>query len=620
MNWLLNDSELLYREEGGLLRTLSAAAVWNCFQGNTDEKYSGIDKLNLRTSTSYCSPILCLEQSQHGSFGILKLYAQSPFNDLFPLNDGHSSDHFVHGQNWYPLYPGSIEEVHTKLQTHDLSIGKPLTVMQYLVCMRDLYAMEWFRSNWKIAANDLMVTQSTSEHRSSVQFLAKLAEYQVKGSNWLTFMRDSGVGTVLGDSMGLGKTVQIIKTICDLIESEPSSQTLVVCPTALVENWAREIERFTRGLRYAIHVGPNRSRDYRTFACSLLLTSYDVARIDKEILSLINWDLVILDEAQFIKNPNSRRTRAIKRIPRKMSIAVTGTPFENHVTDIWSIFDFCIPGFLGSKASFSALFTDNKYSADRLGRIIAPLLLRRTLQDVPNDLPPLLTVPTPISLSLQEAEEYERRKQSYIKRNGALGAIGHLITDLSLPPARIDSISKQKYEYFATVMDEVIASSEKIIVFVERKVAIAELARMYARIPVFTLSGETPIRSRQQAVDHFSNINGPSMMICNPTVGGTGLNITAANHVFHFSMQWNPAKFDQADARAHRRGQQKTVIAHYPYYASTIEEYMWEKTVKKRDLASDIVVGNQAQATKRDIEIALSYNPVLHQRSCQAYG
>lgn len=612
MRWHLSDSELLCCDDSASLTRLSADVIWGHCSGNPILGLPALSTIGIRCSPKYLDPVVELVETSDGPFGMLVLTVSTRPNSSTRLGNSHESDHVVINGVWSPLYSSTINEITTCLATLHLELGRPLSAREYLVCVRDLINRYWFVQKCEYSAFDWSAQHQVPIRETPDYFVAQLTDYQSSSCEWLSMMRRNNIGVILGDAMGLGKTIQVIKTICDLLAENQDAKTLVVCPSALVENWTREIEKFTRGLKYMIHVGSQRSRNYRDYTSSIMLTTYDVVRMDIGVLSLIQWDLVVLDEAQFIKNPGSQRTRAIKKLPRNSSIAVTGTPFENHVTDIWSLFDFCIPEFLGTESQFRSTYFDNEESAKKLGKLIAPLLLRRTLKDIPNDLPPIITLPMPIALNEQEAVEYERRKEEYMQAGSALGAIGNLISDLAAPETSRRHLSKLKYEYFDSVMDEVIESGEKIIVFAERKATIAELERLYRhRIPCLTLNGETPMAIRQQEIDRFSAITDAAMLVCNPTVGGAGLNITAANHIFHFSMQWNPAKFDQADARAHRRGQQKTVISHYPFYASTIEEYMWEKVAIKRELASEIVVGNKAESTANELYVALSYNPMI---------
>ena len=423
-------------------------------------------------------------------------------------------------------------------------------------------------------------------------------------------MRRREVGAILGDGMGLGKTIQIIKVVCDLLAENPNARALIICPSALIENWRREFEKFSTGIIPTTHIGPNRTGDYRRIEGQVVLTTYDVARIDSTVLSQISWDLLALDEAQAIKNPDSKRTKAVKSIGKRFGVAVTGTPFENHTTDIWSLVDFCLPGLLGTKDAFLNQYPDEESAAGRLGKLIAPIMLRRTLDDIPNDLPDLITIPIPMSLPREAAIEYERRKAAYAEK-GALGAFGSLRNDLSIPPDDQNSICDLKYQYLANVLEEVVGRGEKIIVFVDRNAAIDGIeSRMGKACPTFKLTGRTDTADRQKVIDDFSAIEGSSMLLCNPTVGGAGLNITAANHIFHFTPSWNPALIDQANARAHRRGQQKRVIVHFPYYTGTVEEYMWNKVESKRDLSEAAVIGNKGAGGDDELSLALSYSPL----------
>ena len=614
MQYVLTGTEVLLQNDDGLLTRLSPTQIWQQESTQTMPGNCTLASLGLSLNESLLNPYAILRESNKSPFGEIVICVKDFRGIEHELSEGHESDHVALDNQWFPLFENAIADIASALSDNSIEPYGGLDATSYLTCIREQEYFDWLKIRWKYNAKEwVMQDHKSYEPPAPAHFVANLFDYQEKGSNWLSMMAEHGAGMILGDGMGLGKTIQIIKAICDLLEKKPSARSLIICPTALVENWRREFAKFTLGIDVECHVGSDRTRNYRHILSPVVITTYDIARIDRSVLNQIPWDYVILDEAQFIKNPDSKRANAIKKINRRVGIAVTGTPFENHMTDIWSLMDFCLPGFLGSKAMFVARYQDEEDSAYELGEIIAPLLLRRRLSDIPNDLPELIKMPMPIALRKEEAEEYEARRRKYIENGFSLGAINHLIGDLSYLPGMQDGISELKYEYLNTVLEEVFSNSEKIIVFAERLLSIDNLEKRYgAFVPVFTLTGQTATSDRQTVIDEFSRVQGAAMLISNPTVGGAGLNITAANHVFHFSPQWNPAKFDQADARAHRHGQNKTVIAHYPFYAGTIEEYMWNKVATKRDLASMVTVGNKGDSDANDIIAALSLSPVIH--------
>lgn len=612
MKYIRHGTEILLRNDNGSLTTLSPMEIWRNEEASDTDTDCTLASLGISLNETILESHAVLRESGESPFGEIVVTVKDLSGSEHVLPMAHRSDHVILDDQWYPLFEGSLAEIRDVLSKLSIPLYEGLDVASYLTCIRKPEALDRLQIRWKYDAKEWADRDyEAHEQLSPAHFVATLFDYQEKGSNWLSMMASYGTGMILGDGMGLGKTIQIIKAVCDLLERKPSARVLIICPTALIENWRREFAKFTLGVDVITHVGPNRTGDYRRIDSTVALTTYDTARIDRSILNQISWDLMVLDEAQFIKNPNSKRSNAIKSINRKVGIAVTGTPFENHMTDIWSLMDFCLPGYLGSKAAFDACYQDEEDSAYALGELIAPLLLRRKLSDIPNNLPDLIKLPMPIALASSEAEDYEARKNEYTDNGATLGAINRLINDLSYLPGSQRGISNLKYEYLDTVLEEVLANGEKIIVFAERLLSIDNLVNRYKDFtPIFTLTGQTSLSERQLVIDDFSDIQGAAMLISNPTVGGAGLNITAANHIFHFSPQWNPAKIDQADARAHRHGQKKTVITHYPYYAGTVEEYMWEKVSKKRDLASAVTVGNKGDSNANDIVAALNMSPM----------
>ena len=607
-------TELLLYDDG-LELSLTANEIYryeqDCRHGNSDAP--SLSEIGLRFSSSFATLQVKVEPSETSSFGVACLYARSALGDSCQIHAGHRSDYVVIGKRVTPVNSDELNEIKSVLSDLGVDAWSDLSLSNYLDLLRIEQEWPWLTVEYEVNAKDISFSSCslTEEVEEPSSFKLDLFDYQKVGSGWLSAMVKEGIGVILGDGMGLGKTAQAIKTICDKLEADPGARILIICPSALVENWRREIDKFTTGLDVMCHYGPDRTRYFGDLSSSIVITTYDVAKNDRIILSQHLWDIVILDEAQFIKNPKSQRAAEIKKIKRRVGIAITGTPFENHMTDIWSLIDFCNPDYLGSENAFKSKFKDEAGSARNLGKLIAPLLLRRTLDDIPNDLPELITIPVPISLPVDEAREYDERKSQYKSEGVSLATINKLIGDLSIPKEGMGGISSLKYEYLNTVANEVFECGEKMIVFAGRNECIDFLFNQYSqRVPTYRLTGETKQEDRLPTIDLFSGVVGPALLICNPRVGGAGLNITAANHVFHFTSQWNPAVIDQADARAHRRGQRKTVISYYPYYASTVEEYMWNKVMVKRDLADDVVVGNLGDATPNEVLEALRLSPL----------
>lgn len=608
MRYIRKHFEVLV-EESGLLRTMTPSEVWSSEHDSNRAAQATLSYLGIEIDSEFRTVSAFLRSCIESPFGEICLGVETPEGRVW-LSPDHASDHICTDKHWYPLYDGSIKEIRDGLRLLNLPIGEPLTASQYFASrnqgeLRNIVCIEH-----KLNANDWVTNSCEQSDSPSSFFRAELFDYQRIGSDWLNAMRQRGVGAILGDGMGLGKTIQIIKVVCDMLSERSDARALIVCPLALVENWCREFAKFSTGINPFVHSGPNRTGDYRKITGPVVITTYDVARVDSTVLDQIEWDLLALDEAQAIKNSDSKRAKAIKAIGKRFGVAVTGTPFENHMTDIWSIIDFCLPGLLGSKAAFLSQFPDEECAAKQLGELISPVMLRRTLDDIPNDLPDMITAPLPMRLPYEAAIEYERRKTVYSNK-GALGAFGSLRNDLSVLPGKQGGISKLKYEYLESVLEEIVESAEKIIVFADRNLAIENIRDLVKGIcPVYELTGSIPSNSRQGIVDDFSSVDGACVLVCNPTVGGAGLNITAANHIFHFTPSWNPALIDQANARAHRRGQTKRVVVHFPYYAGTVEEYMWNKVESKRILSEAAVIGNKGSDKTDELSLALSYSPL----------
>ncbi len=453
---------------------------------------------------------------------------------------------------------------------------------------------------------------------------AKLFEYQSVGFNWLSFMKRNNCGCILADEMGLGKTLQIIALMGDEFEKNNQVHFLVVAPMSLLENWRREISRFYPRLSTIIHHGAKRTGlYYELLKYNVVITAYTSIQRDLSMLNMIKWDSVILDEAQNIKTPQAERTKTVKMLNRKTGIAVTGTPFENHMTDIWSIVDFIFPGYLGGLNVFNNTFTDDYGSAEKLEKIITPIMIRRLVKDVAEDLPERVDIPQPIEMTRREASLYEDERKTNSENSLSTLSLDKIqklrmfcthpiVYDKNLNNVDPLAIS-QKYTRLCEILEEIVSNKEKVIIFTSFNKMIDLMVkdlRYRFNIPTLYLNGDIEALERQKIIDNFSDIEDSAIIICNPRVAGAGLNITAANHVIHYNLEWNPAVEDQASARAYRRGQTKTVFVHRLYYANTVEEIMNDRIQNKRMLSETAVVGNNGtEQDKKDLIRALSISP-----------
>lgn len=453
---------------------------------------------------------------------------------------------------------------------------------------------------------------------------AILYPYQKAGYLWLKFVSDEDCGCILGDEMGLGKTLQTITLFLDR-KQRGQGPALVVCPVTLLENWRRELFRFAPSLKCLVHHGPRRTGYFSTFLqFDVVVMAYTTVVTDNAIVCSVKWDVVVADEAQNIKNPSASRTRAIKRIPRRSTIAVSGTPFENHISDIWSIVDFALPSFLGPLPHFLKDFPDSPEGAEKIEPLLSSIMIRRRVKDVADDLPKKVEMSVPLTMSPNEAELYEEERKRTIESidssNPQFAELMRLRMYCTHPllSNRATNVDPAKcctkYERLCEILDEIKCLNEKVILFtsfIDMSALLASDIPTRLGIPVSVINGQTPSEERQPIIDAFSSMQDSALLVLNPRAAATGLNITAANHVIHYNLEWNPALEDQASARAYRRGQTKTVFVHRLYYQGTVEEFVNDKIQSKRDMTDVAVKGNIGDRQSRDDYLkALCYSPI----------
>jgi SNF2 family DNA or RNA helicase len=474
-------------------------------------------------------------------------------------------------------------------------------------------------------------------------FQGELRPYQERGLAWLSFLGDLGLGAILADDMGLGKTAQ---TLALLAKEAISRPTLVVCPMSLVGNWQREAERFTPDLKLHVHHGADRlSGEELTAALNeadLVITTYGLAARDQEALGEVKWARVVCDEAQNIKNAATRQARAVRTLPAQSRIALTGTPVENRLSDLWSIMEFVRPGLLGSAERFRTRFAvpiernGDEEAADRLKRITGPFVLRRLKTDktIISDLPDKLEMKVWCNLTPEQASLYQATVSDMMAKIEAAEAAGegmerrglvlatmaklkqvcnhpaHLLGDGS----RLDGRSG-KLARLEEICDEVITDGDKALCFTQY----AEFGRMLqpylaSRLgcPVLYLHGGTSKRQRDAMVAEFQDAGEPALFLLSLKAGGTGLNLTAANHVIHIDRWWNPAVEDQATDRAFRIGQRKDVQVRKFVCVGTLEERIDAMIEEKKALAERIVGTGEGWLTElstADLRQVVSLSP-----------
>ncbi|GGS71378.1 DEAD/DEAH box helicase [Nonomuraea spiralis] len=440
---------------------------------------------------------------------------------------------------------------------------------------------------------------------------AVLRPYQERGLAWLSFLSELGLGGVLADDMGLGKT---ITTLALLVHERAATPTLLVCPMSLVGNWQREAARFAPGLRVHVHHGAG--RDPARFAdADLVITTYGTAHRDLAALREHEWRRVVCDEAQAIKNSGTLQARAVRSIPTDTRLALTGTPVENHLAELWSIMEFANPGLLGPRSRFRTRFQEpieahqDEQAAEALKRATGPFILRRVKTDksVISDLPEKMEVKEWVPLTPEQATLYQAVVDDMlariddsegIERRGlVLSAMArlkqvcnhpaHLLKDGSRLAGRSGKLARLEQ-----LAEEILAEGEKALLFTQYAefgtMLQPYLAQRLGR-PVLWLHGGLPKKTRDRLVDRFQQDPEPMLFLLSLKAAGVGLNLTAASHVIHVDRWWNPAVEDQATDRAFRIGQRRNVQVRKLICAGTLEERVDEMIERKKALAERVV-------------------------------
>ena len=465
-------------------------------------------------------------------------------------------------------------------------------------------------------------------------FHGTLRPYQERGLSWLAFLRRWGLGACLADDMGLGKTIEALALVERERERGAKSPVLLVCPTSVVSNWRKEAQRFTPELIVSIHHGVERLKG-RAFKkaikeVSMVITSYSILQRDRELLTDVNWSGVILDEAQNIKNPSTKQSRAARALSADYRIVLTGTPVENNIGDLWSLMEFLNPGLLGTPSEFKHSFfipiqaCHDKSAAQRLRRITRPFILRRlkTDKDVISDLPEKQEMKVYCSLTKEQASLYkavvDETSQALVATAKAAGTgaaanrRGVILSSLSRlkqvcnHPAHFLGDNSQiphrsgKVERLREMLEVILQVGDAALVFTQFKV-MGDLLQSYLQDTfgqeVLFLHGGVTRKNRDKLVESFQSENGPQIFILSLRAGGTGLNLTRANHVFHFDRWWNPAVESQATDRAFRIGQSKNVQVHKFICSGTLEDKIDDIIEKKVALADEVVAAGEQWLT-----------------------
>ena len=490
------------------------------------------------------------------------------------------------------------------------------------------------------------------------QLNGTLREYQKRGVSWLSYLEQLGINGCLADDMGLGKSIQVIARLVQ--EREIASKgnkkskpqllpTLLIAPTSVVGNWLREIAKFAPQLKARVHHGSDRTKDPQEFKTDcwqqdVVITSFTLARKDAKLLSSLEWQRIVLDEAQNIKNPKAAQTKAILKLSAQHRLALTGTPVENRLLDLWSIFNFLNPGYLGKQAQFRKAFEipiqkdNNKVKSVTLKKLVEPLILRRVKTDksIISDLPDKVEDKLYTNLTKEQASLYEAvvkdvdnkiQDTEGIERKGLILSTLMKLKQICNHPAQFlqdgsDFLPTRSHKLsrLGEMVEEAIAEEESILIF-SQFTEICEGLQKYLKhsfhCNTYYLHGGTSRKKREKMIAEFQNPETePSAFILSLKAGGVGITLTKANHVFHFDRWWNPAVEDQATDRAFRIGQDKNVFVHKFVSIGTLEEKIDRMIEDKKKVADAVIGSDESWLTELDNEafkdlIALNKTAIL---------
>ncbi len=624
-SWLVKDGILGLESVPGHFVAPSAMEIFRVqFQGAEQAlgercRKPQVDLPHLHLSKYPAEPALRIQReggSIRGTYGII---GNERFSELT-----QDIDQVIIDESWYPIDLASLKE--GRQSAYELGAINSEVSLGTLVKLR-LAEQLPFRLIDEVASNEGQGNPGgagRSLERDGVN--AILYPYQADGIDFLNLIADQNIGCVLADEMGLGKTLQVIGMLVHL-SSTQSYPILIVAPASLLENWRREISQFAPLLSIRVHAGDKRAGTAAALgSIDILITSYETVVRDAPLLSSYDWHAVVLDEAQAIKNPEAQRTRAVKDLNRKVSIAVSGTPLENRLDDLWSVADFCLPGILGDLEHFRNSYSDEVTDAQRLGNAVAPLILRRRVAEVASDLPEKIEIWQPINLTDGEARDYVAIREQVISEHGPAGALvaTTILRTFCADPAlakyalRHSNSPGSKFVRVVELLEEIFANGEKALIFSSfhgvADLLSRELPRRYPHAHFDTIDGRTPVETRQDIVDAFFQHQGVGALLLNPKAAGSGLNITAANHVIHYNPEWNPALTAQASARAFRRKQTRPVTIHHLFHPGTVEEVIIERSQFKRALADGAVTGHDGSPSSSDLANALAISPIDQHR------
>ena len=531
-------------------------------------------------------------------------------SELLKMEEGLA---WLKGQ-WVEINHNKLQQLLEQMEQYDGTITlKEALTKTYMSNDVDM-GIQISNGKWLRDILGKLKNPSKIKNKAQPKYLnATLRPYQKSGYNWLNQMNDLGFGACLADDMGLGKTLQVISFLEKMYEKKKDGHVLLIVPASLLGNWSKEIDRFAPKMTYYILHGKNNIVHEDTF---ITITTYGMA-LRNEFLQDRVWDCLILDEAQAIKNPATKQTRAIKKISSHMRIAMTGTPIENDLSNLWSLFDFLNKGLLGSASEFKEYAKKVQAYPEymtKLKMMVSPFILRRLKTDktIISDLPDKMEITEHVDLSKRQVvlyrKEVEKAEQKILDSTGLQrrGIVIALLTKLKqicnhpdqfIHDTNYNPKDSGKYAMLKELCETIYEKRERVLVFTQYKEMCEPLSQYLESIfhkKGYIIHGGIPAKKRTEIVEKFNDENTyVPYIVLSLKAAGTGLNLTAANHVIHFDRWWNPAVENQASDRAYRIGQTKEVFVHKLVSNGTIEEKIDKLIESKQELANSILASGQ---------------------------
>ena len=628
-NWQL-DGDVLKLSSHGELLNVSVEQIYTTFIESSpnmkNQKYLELGVVSKLAFSKNPVKVYTIPQIDN-SLGkiVVRFIAQSQMGDQFYISKSALfCGHVVNKNTWFPLDPSSPSDTQDLLHKFDVDIdtGEIKTFRGIINLRKEALKVGLTVDNLSDDALKKVIFERT-KISTPIGINAILYPYQCDGWRWINFVIQEQLGGILGDEMGLGKTLQIICALNNLFENI-NTNALIIAPGSLLENWIREFTKFSPKIHILKHHGPERTGSPAELKkYKVVLTSYDSIIRDISLFRMLNWNVVVLDEAQNIKNPNSIRAKAVKKLPRNAGVAVTGTPIENSIIDLWSIMDFIVPNYLGDLKSYITNYSDIGSTAE-LEPLVKPLILRRRVSEVATELPKRIDITELLEMQGDESLKYEETRlsiKSKLDKSVTLVTLNKL-RQYCAHPELIGVYNANnwtnftKFKRLQELLEEIFSLKEKVIVFTSFRAMANKIVNMTKNkfnLEANYLDGRIKTDERQPVIDKFELNPNSALLVLNPRAGGTGLNITAANHVIHYNPEWNPAIVDQASARAYRRGQTQPVTVRHLIYLNTVENVILERLNRKRKIANSTILGvkgNESDFT--DIIASLERSPYIH--------